>query len=670
VIIGALIEQWLMISAMNDIFIFHIFVFILWFVFGSHRTLLADTPFDPTSESARRHDAFRHGNDKVESWLVKLHSASDAAESTLTKPSSHTPRIIEVDNSITKDDGYTNEKNDSTEEIQDAQKTFLEFSGMIEVFIGFEDKCDVLTWMEGLVDLFCDESSTQDVLDSGSSIAPRIADYDVSEELEHIAPEDEELLTQHDLVSQSSLSHTTADTHVPTEDERWLATLLKQHEYPTFKDSGDLSRDLEEFFNHNFSYPIYSKHVSKARLESHCSTSWLGRPVDSDRQDIEFMLNNVKDDLPAAVFETLRANSANYWYRKRNSQTNLNVFGEILELQWYRSKSPHLAFKGLEDVVTIDKARIRQFRPACALHERAQCNPDDAYRAYLTDQETEAINEGAADFSTNWHLVEEVCQLKKELAANPNYWKFPGHNPIPAWLENMTAAEQLDPNVYDLCDCGEKAVELLIAYRNEKEHNYDPDLNNTYSQFPILFNAQEELFSRWGSKIHGKEGTRDDRIPRCQKILQCCELHETMSDNIFVLIDDSYFDINAMLSNPGGPFPAPGVWTSTYPIGFRLKPLFLEVPYESLPQRCIHGQLWSEDSTYCQPCYQAAHASSSEDYAAELNRIWGYPVASHSYYTKPSSARYPVPPGLPVGRVSERNVHQLRHSGPKFRFKR
>jgi hypothetical protein len=67
-----------------------------------------------------------------------------------------------------------------------------------------------------------------------------------------------------------------------------------------------------------------------------------------------------------------------------------------------------------------------------------------------------------------------------------------------------------------------------------------------------------------------------------------------MSNNIFVLVDDSYCDINDAFINPGGPLPAPEVWKTTYPIDFRLKPLFLEVPYESLTQHCVHRQLWSE----------------------------------------------------------------------------
>jgi len=116
-------------------------------------------------------------------------------------------------------------------------------------------------------------------------------------------------------------------------------------------------------------------------------------------------------------------------------------------------------------------------------------------------------------------------------------------------------------------------------------------------------------------KDRGKETTDDDEIPRCQKILQGCELHEFDSNNIFVLVDTSVGDINDRISDPEGLLPAPGQPNLTkFPIGYHTQPRFLMIPYSSLTKRCEHGHPEPSLDPSCQICfpkYQAALARSN-----------------------------------------------------------
>lgn len=111
--------------------------------------------------------------------------------------------------------------------------------------------------------------------------------------------------------------------------------------------------------------------------------------------------------------------------------------------------------------------------------------------------------------------------------------------------------------------------------------------------------------NRWALKLHNQETTDDDRVPRSQKILQVCKLHEMVWNNIFVLIDTTVDDINDRISDPDGLLPAPGDMKKTkYPRGFQTLPRFLMVPYEKLAERCVHGLLLSGGPA-CQPCLRA-----------------------------------------------------------------
>jgi hypothetical protein len=664
VLIGALIERWLLMIAMDDIFTFPVVASMLWFVFGGHRNFAADDPGPPppTLEPARPPDASQQTSGRVESWLGKLRSSS---ESTGAQNSSHAPRIVvigAIDFDTTIVAGCAREKNNATEEIYDAEHAFLELSGMAELYLEFEVDRDVLTWMNGVVQIYYEEPSTEDVSDSEFNTTQIITDDGVSEELEHAASINGESLTQDDSVSEFSLSEVITGAHVPKEPVRWLAALLKQHEYPVFRPGG-VDEEYTEQWAHNYIYPLVAEHISETCTDPESWITFPGRPAVDDAKDITFMFGAMRATLPAYAFAALETQDADYWKRYRCWKDQSNLCRETLVYLWHELHSPNVPIKSLADVIAIDAARVRQFRPECPMDERGQHGPDSAFRPYLTDQEAEDINE------RNWcfRWEEEVCQLKKDLAMSPDHQKLNGQNPALAWFEDMNEAEQLDRNAYDLCNCGQKAAELVNAYRSEKEHDYDPEFHTSYKKFPTLFNAQEELLNRWASKISGKESTQDARIPRSQKILQCCELHEMVSNNIFVMVDTAYCDIIDIISNPGGPLPVPGVWTLTYPERFRTRPDFVENPYDDLPVRCIHGRPHPGVDGYCQSCSEAAHAWYMANHTLQHNNAavvnssgWshtnvatppGYVATSLSHHyivaNAPAPSSYPVQQSCP-----------------------
>jgi hypothetical protein len=85
------------------------------------------------------------------------------------------------------------------------------------------------------------------------------------------------------------------------------------------------------------------------------------------------------------------------------------------------------------------------------------------------------------------------------------------------------------------------------------------------------------------------------------------------------------------------PLPAPGMSMSTYPKGFRPEQLFLEIPYEELPERCIYGQLHRQVDGLCRHCSGMAYAPeyTSQQYPPGLFNKLSVAPLSHRFVTEP-----------------------------------
>jgi hypothetical protein len=109
----------------------------------------------------------------------------------------------------------------------------------------------------------------------------------------------------------------------------------------------------------------------------------------------------------------------------------------------------------------------------------------------------------------------------------------------------------------------------------------------------------------WACRAAGEEDEpRIPTHPRSQTILQECDRHAMVSNNLFVLVDNSVDVTNARFNDPDGPLPAPGLkWFSKYDSGDNIGPGHLLVPYENLAPRCIHGLLHPLFEGYCATCF-------------------------------------------------------------------
>jgi hypothetical protein len=321
-------------------------------------------------------------------------------------------------------------------------------------------------------------------------------------------------------------------------------------------------------------------------------------------------LKELEGHLPAEFFSYLNKHHLQDLYRMRFWKCKSNELREELVAHWQELCLPAGVCSSMENMKWFFlNTYIRNFRKECPMWMREQCDPTHwPQRAYLTDEEERDINHGILDYNQYycWDGPGEVCQLFRDLAVNPPNAAVK-KNRVRGWLDDMIEHEQLDPNGYEHCDCGEKAAGDLLAYRNELEHDYDPAAAS-HSHFPVTFIDQEELAYRWALKWENEETMDDGQIPRCQKILQICELHEMICNNIFVLVDTSVDDINDRISDPDGLLPVPGDKKETgYPEGFQTLPRFLMIPYEELDERCMHGYLLGGPA--CQPCFQAYRAA-------------------------------------------------------------
>lgn len=281
--------------------------------------------------------------------------------------------------------------------------------------------------------------------------------------------------------------------------------------------------------------------------------------------------------------------------------------------------------KEIGDVIKIDAARVRQCRPGCRQEERHRCGPDSKYRPYLTFHEDVIINEGIIDYSQSRNDGIKST-WRSTLEASPDHVKRPKRNPVLSWLGEVTE-EVLDPYVFDPRCCGEAAAEALFSYRNEREPGFDPALMLNH-EFPLTFLEHHGLVDRWGLKLSGQENTNDARTPRCKKIRQICDLHEMVSDSIFVLVDASFRDMNDYISDLGGPLPVPGFpLLPRCPTGFRTQPGFRQIPYEELKPRCAHGLIHPPRASYCRICFPGGYhvgcMECSRHHIQQLQRVAG-----------------------------------------------
>jgi hypothetical protein len=184
------------------------------------------------------------------------------------------------------------------------------------------------------------------------------------------------------------------------------------------------------------------------------------------------------------------------------------------------------------------------------------------------------MDQGACEFKTRGHRAEEIGEVQAMLRTHEKFAKVKAKNPILDWVNNNVDQDGLiDPDAYGECDSGAGAMTALHNYRYEVEQNYSPRIHKAFHKFPL--------------RKYGRPGNRytftvdEVRPPRCQKILQICEQHDTETSNIWILVNTNIEDIDDRLSAPGDLLSAPDAGSlSHYPQEYRVEIRHSSVQYE------------------------------------------------------------------------------------------
>ncbi|KAI4646019.1 hypothetical protein J4E93_005598 [Alternaria ventricosa] len=322
---------------------------------------------------------------------------------------------------------------------------------------------------------------------------------------------------------------------------------------------------------------------------------WFGRPINADALDIEFLLRALELQLPEDLKAAIGAQSLDTLIKTR-LQNGENALLQELEAQWLlicpgTIVAPGSPIKTLQDVKRIIEGNRRKSTPACHFDVRHYVGLDHPCRPYLTEYEEMEINEGISDYNfRNWSIDFKPSFIREATKGKPEHALLESYERIPDWMEDIDQGDLLDPNAFHECPCGQVAMSTLGSYRDEKEHNYK-EMKGFESCFLIEVLDGSELHDAMADLVQFPDYPEHATPPRSQEIVQDCELHKTITKNIFVLVDTSAEDINERISRPGGLLPAPGITSSVYPSGFQTTIGFSEIPYCLLPPRCEHGRL-------------------------------------------------------------------------------
>ena len=216
-----------------------------------------------------------------------------------------------------------------------------------------------------------------------------------------------------------------------------------------------------------------------------------------------------------------------------------------------------------------------------------------------------AVNEGVADY--NLGDVGEVCNLLQTLRSSCEHEKLCVANPVLGWVWQVDQQELLKPYDFNPCACGYAAMDGVMQYREKEELGYVPaDTCISHFEFELNFLDVDELDSDYDRKAQEDEAEvhRISTPPRYRGITQICDLHEFPTNNIWVLIDDSFENLNDRLVPTYSGLPVPGMHTLTlYPPGFHITQDFVQVKCEDLSLRCVHGCLHPPAVNSCLECF-------------------------------------------------------------------
>ena len=332
--------------------------------------------------------------------------------------------------------------------------------------------------------------------------------------------------------------------------------------------------------------------------------SGADRPIAGDAKDIEYILKDVWQNLPAHQQLIITNTGLGAYSAGRDGTTGYNFFMCDLELLWHQAHPP--VFNGhvlevldLKVIVSYEMARSRAHRSACPRGIVPYAGVYATHRLYLTGAQEITVNEGCCDYGL---CTEDAAQSEtiRRLEAHPNHAGAKSTNPVPGWLDRTVGFTFYDPNAYLPCICGKKARQAHLESRLGIEPGYDPEWNGSTEPEPALLGEEALEEDR---KRKAQDDGLDGGYPRSEDFAQECPLHAIPTNNPWILMD-GVEDPNNLLVGAKGELPAPGFTVATvFPAGFRIPYGFVKPDFTTLPPRCEHGHLHPPFVDACMRCF-------------------------------------------------------------------
>jgi len=422
----------------NNFSMILVVVVLLWTVCGGHASLCAVNRASPAATGSP------HVAKDVEPWLADV----------------VTPRLIEVIEVVDLPIGIV--------EVVDFSETVASpishvSSTLVAVPEDTEDDQDLLALMDRItdtVDHICIHEDYQDALAWMDQIADAVhhvcafeltTPYSTAEEPQEVLHLNEEqklaLAVRNEIRAQVDIFQGLPVSHAPINIEGTLAYLVEQHGNPTFND-GDVYAAQEQQWYKNCKIEggeiFYDMNAS---VISHCPVELcsLGRSVFGDARDMSFMLNDLKDELPAEFIEDFEQSRFELRYRARDRVTNINFWHVRCCEQWYIIKAANTPrpVECWDDVLKAHWERVRRSTSAYPDIERGLEGLCSHSRSYLNDAEEYVINIGTVEYNQYEIEYEDSSQMQKNLQARPEDTQSPNRNHVLNWLTPASRAKRV-----------------------------------------------------------------------------------------------------------------------------------------------------------------------------------------------------------------------------------
>jgi hypothetical protein len=319
---------------------------------------------------------------EVIDFPVEIVEVSDFSEMEEADHTLHGPTILTTILEDTGDD-------------QDILASMYRVADTVDQICIYEEYQDALAWMDQIADgvhhvcvhefttPHSTEEETEDV-------------FHLNEEQKVALALRNEIRARDDVLQGPPVSHAAIDSaHI-------LTFLVNEHGHITFKESYTATANSQKGFkNHIDGGDIF--YDMNASVASQCDWEFcsLRRSIFVDAYDMSFILNGLRDELPAEFVQEFEQSPFGLRYRGRDRITNANFWHNHLTLQWYKIKTANIAMpvENWDNVIRAEHERVRRSTPAYPDIKRGLEGLCSRSRSYLNEAEEYIIKIGVAEYN-------------------------------------------------------------------------------------------------------------------------------------------------------------------------------------------------------------------------------------------------------------------------------